>query len=299
MTKVGFVGLGRMGQPMALNVARKGHEVAVFDINSDAMQPFTEFNHCRQAASAIDAASDAEIAITVLPGPRDLDAVVLADGGMLDALPDGALLMDLSTVLPETTDNLAAAAAAKGKRFVDAPIGRLAMHAQRGESLFMVGASETDLERVRPVLEAMGTTVHHCGPPGSGTRTKLVNNYLAITSCLMNAEAMALTQRFGLDLETTLGVIHGTSATNGQLKLNYANKVLKGDVEPGFAVDLAHKDLSLIVESAAAGKLPMPLAAIARESLSAARAAGHGREDFSALADFWCERAGLDKPRLV
>jgi len=297
MAKIGFVGLGRMGQPMALNVARKGHQVAVFDINNAAMRPFTEFNHCRQATSAADAAADAEIAITVLPGPRDLDAVVLADGGLLDALPDGALMMDLSTVLPDTTDRLAAAAAAKGKRFVDAPIGRLAMHAERGESLFMVGASDEDLAAVRPVLEAMGTTIHHCGPPGSGTRTKLVNNYLAITSCLMNAEAMALSQRFGLDLATTLEVIHGTSATNGQLKLNYANKVLKGDLEAGFAIDLAHKDLSLIIESAAAGKLPMPLAAIAREGLSAARAAGRGHQDFSALADFWCELAGLQKPR--
>ena len=297
MSKIGFVGLGRMGQPMALNLARKGHEVAVYDINPAAMQPFTEFNHCRQATSAADAAANAETAITVLPGPPEIDQVVLGENGMLRALPEGALFVDLSTVYPETTDALAEAAMACGRRFVDAPIGRLAMHAERGESLFMVGAHDEDFKAICPVLEGMGTTIHHCGPPGSGTRTKLVNNYLAITSCWMNAEAMALTKGFGLELDKTLEVIHGTSATNGQLKLNFANKVFKGDIEPGFAIDLAHKDLSLIVNSAAKAKVPMPVAAQAREGLSLARAQGWGATDFSGLADFCCQLAGLDKPR--
>tara|TARA_B100001540_G_C15434655_1_gene473830 strand:- start:198 stop:533 length:336 start_codon:yes stop_codon:yes gene_type:complete len=108
---------------------------------------------------------------------------------------------------------------------------------------------------------------------------------------------MALIQGFGLDLETSLEVIHGTSATNGQLKMNYATKVLTGDVEPGFAINLAHKDLSLIMESANKNQVPMPMAAVARESLSQARAAGWGDLDFSGLADFWCEKAGFEKPR--
>lgn len=297
MPKIGFVGLGRMGGPMALNIAKAGHDLAVFDINPEAMQPFTDFNTCRQASSAADAATGADIAISVLPGPPEIDSVVLAEGGMLQALGNDAILMDFSTVLPETTDCLAAAAKECGKRFVDAPIGRLAMHAQKGESLFMVGATDEDFAAVRPVLETMGTTIHHCGPPGTGTRTKLVNNYLAITSCLMNAEAMALTQAFGLDLDQTLEVIHGTSATNGQLKLNFANKVLLGDLEPGFMIDLAHKDLSLITTSAAKAQVPMPVAAVAREGLSMARARGWGAQDFSALADFWCEMAAVAKAR--
>ncbi|MCB2013123.1 MAG: NAD-binding protein [Geminicoccaceae bacterium] len=298
MKKVGFVGLGRMGQPMALNVARKGHEVAVFDINPAAMQPFTQFNHCRQAQGASDAAGDAGIAITVLPGPPEVEKVVMAPGGMLDSMKPGSLFMDLSTVLPETTDRLAAAAAERGIAFVDAPIGRLAHHADIGESLFMVGASVEDLDRVRPVLEAMGTTILHCGGPGSGTRTKLVNNFLAVSSAALNAECLALAQSFGLDLERTLSVIHGTSATNGQLKLNFANKVFLGDTEPGFAIDLAHKDLSLIMTAAAQGRIPLPMIAAARETMSLARAQGWGRKDFSALADFWCDLATVPRPRL-
>ena len=161
----------------------------------------------------------------------------------------------------------------------------------------MVGASDHDFEQVRPMLDAMGTDIHHCGPPGSGIRTKLVNNYLAITSCQMNAEALALAQRFGLNLDKTLEVIHGTTATNGQLKVNYASKVLAGDNEPGFQIDLAHKDLSLVMSATNAGRVPMAIGAAARESLSMARARDWGGKDFSALLDALCETAGLEKVR--
>ena len=158
-------------------------------------------------------------------------------------------------------------------------------------------ADLTDFDAIRPMLQAMGTSIHHCGPVGTGIRTKLVNNYLAITSCQMNAEALALAQRFGLSLEKTLEVIHGTTATNGQLKINYATKVLTGDTEPGFQIDLAHKDLSLVMSAANAGRVPMTIAAAARESLSMARARGWGGKDVSALLDALCETAGLDKVR--
>ena len=117
----------------------------------------------------------------------------------------------------------------------------------------------------------MGTTIHHCGGVGTGMRTKLVNNYLAIISCQLNAEAIALSQRFGLSLPKTLDVIHGTTATNGQLKIAWPAKVLKGDTEPGFTIDLAHKDLSLIVDAANVEQVPVPIAAVAREAFSAAR----------------------------
>ena len=158
----------------------------------------------------------------------------------------------------------------------------------------MVGAAPDVFARVKPLLEMMGTTIHHCGGVGTGMRTKLVNNFLAIVSCQMNAEAIALSQRFGLSLEKTLDVIHGTTATNGQLKLAWATKVLKGDTEPGFTIDLAHKDLSLIVDAANADKVPVPIAAVAREAYSAARAQGHGGKDFSAMVDVLCE-LGVDQ----
>jgi len=162
----------------------------------------------------------------------------------------------------------------------------------------MVGASPRDFERVKPLLEAMGNTIHHCGGVGSGTRTKLVNNYLAIVSCQTNAEALALSQRFGLSLEKTLEVLYGTTAVNGQMKIAWPNKVLAGDVAPGFTVDLAHKDLTLIVESANAAGVPMPIGAAAREAFSTARARGFGQKDFSVMVDALCDLAGIRKPRL-
>jgi 4-hydroxybutyrate dehydrogenase/sulfolactaldehyde 3-reductase len=206
--------------------------------------------------------------------------------------------MDMSTVEPKTTDLIARAAAEKGLSVVDAPVGRLALHADRGESLFMVGASDEDFRRVKPMLDAMGTTVHHCGPVGTGIRTKLVNNYLAIIVCQLNAEALALSQRFGLDLTKTLEVCYGTTATNGQLKINWPNKVLKGDIEPGFTIDLAHKDLSIIIAAANAEKVPLPVAAAAREMFSLARSGKYGQADFSAMVDALCDAAGIDKPRV-
>jgi 4-hydroxybutyrate dehydrogenase/sulfolactaldehyde 3-reductase len=133
---------------------------------------------------------------------------------------------------------------------------------------------------------------------GTGTRTKLVNNYLAIVSCQTNAEALALAQRFGLSLEKTLEVLYGTTASNGQLKIAWPAKVLNGDIEPGFTIDLAHKDLTLIVQAANAAKVPMSVGAAAREAFNVARSRGFGPKDFSVMVDVLCDLAGIEKPRL-
>lgn len=297
METVGFIGLGAMGRPMASNLARKGFRLVVNDIDAGAMAAL-EALQCSPAATVAEVAHRSGIVVTMLPNSAIVSDVVTAAEGVLANAKPGSLVLDMSTVSPETTDRLAALCAEAGLGFVDAPVGRLAAHAERGESLFMVGASDADFARVKPLLEAMGTTIHHCGGPGAGTRTKLVNNYLAVSSCQLNAEALGLSQALGLDLETTLEVIHGTTATNGQLKINWPNKSLKGDLEPGFAIDLAHKDLTLIMEAANAAKAPMPMGAAAREAFSQARARGYGRKDFSAMGDAHCEAANIAKPRL-
>lgn len=296
MAKIGFIGLGRMGRPMAGNMQHKGFSLLVYDIADGPLQELSGLG-ASTAGSVAELAAECRTIITVLPSHTEVESVILGAGGVIAHAAPGTLLMDMSTGDPASTDRVAAALVAAGMRFVDAPIGRLASHADRGECLFMVGAGDADFEQVRPMLDAMGTDIHHCGPPGSGIRTKLVNNYLAITSCQMNAEALALAQRFGLDLEKTLEVIHGTTATNGQLKINYATKVLAGDIEPGFQIDLAHKDLSLVMTAANAGRVPMAIGAAARESLSMARARDWGGKDFSALLDALCETAGLEKVR--
>lgn len=294
---IGFIGLGAMGRGMAANCVRKGFKLVVHDIRPEPIAALVELG-ATAAKDIADVARQCSIIITVLPSGKEVHEIVMAPGGIFDNAKPGTLVMDLSTVEPETTDRLHEEARRRGFRAVDAPIGRLAWHAERGESLFMVGAEPEDFERVKPLLEAMGTTIHHCGPGGTGTRTKLVNNYLAIISCQLNAEALALSQRFGLNLEKTLEVIHGTTATNGQLNINWPNKVLAGDTSPGFTIDLAHKDLSLIVGAANAARLPLPVAAAAREAFSAARARGYGTQDFSAMADVLCDLVQVERARL-
>ena len=297
MSIVGFIGLGNMGRPMASNLVRKDERVVVHDVNGEPVRSLTALG-ATAAVSAAEVAEASDIVFTMLPTTGAVLEVIAGAGGVLAHARKGAIVVDMSTIDPLVTDRLAADAAARGIGFADAPVGRLASHAERGESLFMVGASFDTFYEIRPLLEKMGTTIHHCGEVGTGMRTKLVNNYLAIISCQLNAEAVALSQRFGLDLAKTLEVIHGTTATNGQLKIAWPSKVLVGDTAPGFTIDLAHKDLTLIVEAANAVRVPVPVAAVAREAFSAARAGGHGARDFSAIVDVLCDGSGIARPRL-
>ena len=289
MAGIGFIGLGNMGRPMASNLCRKGSHLVVFDVNPEPVRALEALG-ARAGRDVAEVAGASDVVFTMLPASAAVEEVVNGPSGLIAAGRPGSVIVDMSTIDPALTDRLAAAATARGIGFVDAPVGRLASHAERGESLFMVGAEPDAFARVRPLLEAMGTTIHHCGGVGTGMRTKLVNNYLAIISCQLNAEAIALSQRFGLDLATTLEVIHGTTATNGQLKIAWPLKVLKGDISPGFTIDLAHKDLALIVDAANAARVPVPIAAVAREAFSVARSCGYGGHDFSAMVDVLCDQ---------
>jgi 4-hydroxybutyrate dehydrogenase/sulfolactaldehyde 3-reductase len=293
---VGFIGLGNMGKPMASNLVRKGSDVIVCDVNPEPVAALARLG--AKAGTVAEVAAGSDVVFTMLPTTAVVEDVISGPDGVLAHAKRGSIVVDMSTIDPLATDRLAAAAADKGVAFADAPVGRLASHAERGESLFMVGAAPDTFARIKPLLGMMGTTIHHCGDVGTGMRTKLVNNYLAIISCQLDAEAIALSQRFGLDLAKTLDVIHGTTATNGQLKIAWPSKVLKGDTAPGFTIDLAHKDLTLIVEAANAVKVPVPIAAVAREAFSAARSRGCGSQDFSAMVDVLCDSAGISRPRL-
>ncbi|HWF86514.1 MAG TPA: NAD(P)-binding domain-containing protein [Vicinamibacterales bacterium] len=294
---IGFIGLGRMGRPMASNLCRKSFNLIVHDVNPAPVRDLVALN-ARAANNTADVASASDIVLTMLPNSAIVEEIVLGPKGVLAHAKAGTLIVDMSTIDPLVTDRLAKAAIDRGCTFVDAPVGRLASHADRGECLFMVGASDADFARAKPLFDAMGTTIHHCGAPGAGMRTKLVNNYLAIVSCQLNAEALALCQRFGLSLSHTLGVLYGTTATNGQLKIAWPAKVLAGDTAPGFTIDLAHKDLTLILEAANAAQVPMAVGAAAREAFTSARSRGYGGQDFSVMVDALCDLAHISKPRL-
>lgn len=294
--KIGFIGLGRMGKPMASNMQKKGFDLVVLDLNKQAVAELVALG-AKAGNSIADIARECDIIVTMLPSSVEVEKVANGPDGIFANAKKGAILMDMSTIDPVATDRLNAEAQKHGMTMVDAPVGRLAEHADRGESLFMVGASPSDYAKIKPMIEAMGTAMFHCGPVGTGGRTKLVNNYIAVTLTQVNGEALALSQRFGLDITKTLEVLLGTSANNGQLRMNFPNKVLAGDTTPGFTIDLAHKDLSLIVAAAHHAKVPMPVAAAVHESFSQARAAEFGMIDFSGIADVICDIAKIEKPR--
>src|SRR5262249_26050251 len=155
-------GLGKMGRPMAANLCRKGAHVVVYDVNPDPMQELVALG-AASSTGVRDVASCSDIVFTMLPDSAIVERVIAGSGGVLAHAKRGTVVVDMSTIDPRVTDRLAEAAGAKSVAFVDAPVGRLASHAERGESLFMVGAAPEVFDRVRPLLEMMGTTIHHCG----------------------------------------------------------------------------------------------------------------------------------------
>lgn len=296
--RIAFIGLGAMGLPMASNLVRKGFPVTGFDLDRGKLDALVGLG-ATPAGSVAEAAADATIVVTMLPAPPHVRGVILGDGGVLANLKPGALVIDMSTVDPQTTDDVAAACTERGIAFVDAPVGRLVSHAERGESLFMVGAGDAGFARAEPLLKAMGTTIHRCGPEGAGTRMKIINNYLAVITAQLNAEAILLGTKLGLPVEVMKEVTGGTTATNGQFQINFATKVLKGDTAPGFTIDLAHKDLMLALSAAAQQRLGLPVGQAAASALGAARGGVYATRDFSALLDYACEIAGVTPPRFA
>lgn len=296
-TKVGFIGLGAMGQPLARNLQRKGFAVTGYDIDPARAEAIVELGGA-QAESIAQACAGATIVITCLPATPHVEAVVLGSGGVLEAIEPGALLMEMSTIDAKMTDKVARACADRGVPFVDSPIGRLVLHAERGESLFMVGADDADFARVEPLLKAMGTAIYRCGGVGMGSRMKVVNNFLLLTIAQVSAEAVALGTKLGLDVETILEVTGGTTAQNGQLHTLMVNKVLKGDTVPGFTIDLAFKDMTLAMTAAAEQRMGLPVGASAHAVYGTARARpDFAAKDYSALLEWACENAGIETPR--
>ncbi|HKF62067.1 MAG TPA: NAD(P)-binding domain-containing protein, partial [Dongiaceae bacterium] len=171
MDRIGFIGLGRMGRPMASNLLKKGFKLTVHDVNPEPVSALARLG-AAPGGSAAEVIAASDVLVTMLPSSVEVEAVALGADGLLAHGRPGQLLMDMSTIDPAATERIARALAGRGIAMVDAPVGRLAAHADRGESLFMVGGAEADFRRIRPLLDAMGTTIHHCGPVASGGKTK-------------------------------------------------------------------------------------------------------------------------------
>ena len=296
--RIGFIGLGNMGGPMSANLARKGFQVTVFDPRPAAVAKLSAAG-ARGAKSVGETIDAADIVITMVPDTPDVEGVVLGGEGTLARGRKGMLHMDMSTIAPAASRRMAEKLAGKGIGWVDAGVGRSPAHAERGESLFMVGASPEDLARVTPVLNAIGNKIVHCGGPGAWIATKVVNNYLAMCLCQLNAEVFTLGAKLGLETKALFEVVTSSLSSNDHLKLYWPTKSLKGDIEPGFALDLAFKDLSIGVGAAKEAGAPAHVGAAAREAMLRARTQqGLGQKDVTALLNAAAAEAGIEPPTL-
>lgn len=294
MTVVGFIGLGVMGAPMARNILKAGFSCRVFDVDPAATAAVVDAG-AEAASSPADCAKGASIVITMLPNGAIVEQALFGPGGVTAGMAKGTLVIDMSTILPAQTDDYAVRLAAAGGRYVDAPVGRSSAHAVSGQLLIMAGGDADDIAEARPVLETMGDTIEHCGPVGSGARMKVVNNFMSITLNAATVEALLLAETSGLDPELARRVMLSTVAGQGHMSTTYPAKVLKGDLQPGFAIDLAHKDLLLALEMAAPLKVDLATGKAALTRYDAARESGRGREDWTALYADARSRAGLNE----
>ncbi|WP_312315465.1 sulfolactaldehyde 3-reductase [Atlantibacter sp.] len=292
MSVIGFIGLGQMGAPMASNLLRQGHTLNVFDINPDAVQKLMA-RGAHAASTPADAAADAEFVITMLPNGDLVRAVLFGENGVCTTLAKEALVIDMSTIHPLQTDKLISEMGERGFSMMDVPVGRTSDHAVAGTLLLLAGGTSQQIERARPVLMAMGNELINTGGPGMGIRVKLINNYMSIALNALSAEAAVLCQALGLSFDIAVQVMSGTPAGKGHFTTSWPNKVLKGDLSPSFMIDLAHKDLGIALDVANQLHVPMPLGAASREVYNQARAAGRGREDWTAILEQVRVSAGL------
>jgi 4-hydroxybutyrate dehydrogenase/sulfolactaldehyde 3-reductase len=219
--------------------------------------------------------------------------------GVLSFVKPNAIILDMSTIAPTGTDEIYRLCKESNLQFIDAPVGRLVSHAISGDSLFMVGCdNEEAFKKIEPLLNAMGTTIIRCGKVGSGIRAKVVNNFQILSIAQITAEALTLAQKIGLDLDVFKEVNAGTTANNGQFHINFLSKVLKNDIEPGFTIDLAHKDMGLAIETANSFRVGLPVGSAVQAVYGQARSGKFAKKDFSALLDYACELAEIDPPRV-
>jgi 4-hydroxybutyrate dehydrogenase/sulfolactaldehyde 3-reductase len=279
---VAFIGVGTMGAPMARNLLKGGFQLRVFDLNPGAAAALAAAGATR-AASPAEAARGADAAITMLPNGEHVGAALFGADGLAGGLAAGSLYIDMSTIAPAVTDRIARKMADRGIDMVDAPVGRQSQHAIEGKLLIMAGGSDAAVARARPLLEKMGDTIHHCGPVGTGARMKVVNNFMSIALNVVTAEALTLAERSGLDAELARKVMLGTAAGQGHMGATYPAKVLKGDLTPGFMIDLAHKDLGLALDLGKSLDLPLETGGAALGAYDRARAQGRGRQDWTAI----------------
>ncbi|OEV04299.1 2-hydroxy-3-oxopropionate reductase [Streptomyces oceani] len=281
LPKIAWIGLGIMGSPMAENLLKAGYQVTGFTLEKDKLDRLGR-NGGTAASSIADAVREADVIITMVPASPQVEAVAYGPDGILENARSGALLIDMSSITPQTSVDLAKAAADKGVAVLDAPVSGGEAGAVEAVLSIMVGGEEADFERARPVLDTLGKTVVLCGPHGSGQTVKAANQLIVAVNIEACAEAVVFLEKSGVDLPAALDVLGGGLAGSTVLarkKDNFAHR----DFTPGFRIDLHHKDMGIVSDAARNVGAALPVGAVVANLVGSLRAQGDGGLDHSAL----------------
>lgn len=262
---IGFIGLGVMGAPMATHLAKAGHRLTLLDVNTAAARDLAASigGQAVDTPAAVAAASD--VIITMLPNGQVVQQVALGADGLLHGLRPGALLLDTSSAEPWLTEQTAARLAERGASMVDAPVSGAAWGAQAAELVFMVGGSDADVARVRPLLDLMGKAVHHLGGLGSGHAMKCINNCITALTFTATAEGLVAGKRYGLDPKVMVDVLNQSTGGSWITQTHFHQRVFNRSFDDPFKLELMLKDIGIAVQLAQQTHSPMPMAGLGQQ----------------------------------
>lgn len=281
MEKVGFIGLGIMGRPMALNLLRAGFPMVVYNRTEDKTEALVREGAVK-ASSPAEVAGYCPVVITIVSDTPDVQEVILGDNGVVEGVEAGSVIIDMSTISPRTTREIALRLEAKGAAMLDAPVSGGDVGARQGTLSIMVGGDEGVFDCCRHILSPLGKSIVHVGPNGMGQTVKLMNQILVAGHLNALAEALVFAQKSGADLRKAISAVEGGAAGSWALS-NLGPKIIKRDFEPGFMVDLIQKDLNLVVEAAREMKLPLFSTALIHNLYYSLQCAGEGKKGTQAL----------------
>jgi 2-hydroxy-3-oxopropionate reductase len=281
MTNIAFIGLGIMGSPMAVHLAKAGHQVAGYNRTPEKAAPLVDAGG-RAAESIVDAVRDAEVVCVMVPDSPDVADVLSGEGGVFDNAKPGTLVIDFSSIRPDVTTQLAEQATAKGLRLVDAPVSGGEAGAVNAALSIMVGGETDDFEAAKPYLDVVGKTVVHVGPSGAGQTVKAANQLIVAANIEALAEAFVFLEAYGVDTTAALEVLGGGLAGSKVLDQKKQN-MLDHSFEPGFRIALHHKDLGIVTAAAREAGVVIPLGSLVAQLMASALANGDGGLDHSGL----------------
>lgn len=281
MTNIAFIGLGIMGSPMSQNLVRAGYDVVGYNRTPAKAAPLAAAGG-RVADSVADAVRDADVIAVNVPDSPDVRRVLSGESGVFEYAKPGALIIDFSTIRPDVTIELGQTAAEHNLRLLDAPVSGGEAGATNGELSIMVGGAEADFNEARPVFDAVGKTVVHVGPSGSGQTVKAANQLIVAANLQALSEATVFLESYGVDTAAALEVLGGGLAGSKVLQQKKQN-MLSRTFEPGFRVELHHKDMGIVGAAAREAGVTVPVGALVEQLMGSANAVGDGELDHSAL----------------